>query len=221
MARRPVFEPILDKPPYHKTSYIDFEWYPGFAITQKRKSIQSLHDAFLSKFNQKGKVLEISTKSEDPLGAQLSAFRLSITSSGRKKLTLEESYQRGKVFKDGYKPRDEDDLKQIRTENRRHTISGFIFNGLSFPTHPESLFYDWLYWFYLMENPQLIQDLIKGNFLAFSDIEFNPKKSISTQARSIAIFVSLYKNGYLNDVSFFEKEIFIPFYLKNIYRGLL
>ena len=41
----------------------------------------------------------------------------------------------------------------------------------------------------------IIEELVKYD--TFTDIEFNPKKSINCQARTCAILVSLYKNDLL------------------------
>ena len=52
---------------------------------------------------------------------------------------------------------------------------------------------------------------------AFTDIEFNPKKSLNCQARSCAVFVSLAKKNLLN-IALESKEAFLdilsddPFY---------
>ena len=67
---------------------------------------------------------------------------------------------------------------------------------------PKSLFYDWLYTktlFHSNRNVKLKEDFINSNFDAFSDIEFNPKKSFSCQARTLALCVSLQKNESINN----------------------
>ncbi len=56
-----------------------FEWYSGFAVSQKQKSIKSLHNAIL-KADVNAKPLEISTKSMEAIGIKLSAFNLKINS---------------------------------------------------------------------------------------------------------------------------------------------
>lgn len=43
-----------------------------------------------------------------------------------------------------------------------------------------------------MENKHLILEILK--FKAFTDITFNPKKSFNCQARSVAMFVSLWNS---------------------------
>ena len=56
---------------------VQFEFFSGFSETQKQKSILSLHNSFLSKHGNM-KILEISSKSQNPLGISLSAFNLMI-----------------------------------------------------------------------------------------------------------------------------------------------
>lgn len=61
--------------------------------------------------------------------------------------------------------------------------------GEDFPTTPLTAFYDWLYIRALWQN-QLLADQL-GKFKAFSDIAFNPKRSVNCQARSAALYVAL------------------------------
>ena len=82
MAQRPIFlsTQIKNNKEYFNAEIIDFKWHPGYSVSQKRKSINSLHENFTQKFTEK-KVLEISTKSENQIGVELSAFNLKINPS--------------------------------------------------------------------------------------------------------------------------------------------
>ena len=68
------------------------------------------------------------------------------------------------------------------------------------------MFYDYLYINALYQNKKLANEISKYDI--FTDIEFNPQKSLNCQAHSVAIFVSLYKKGildkYINDIKLFE-----------------
>ena len=76
-----------------------------------------------------------------------------------------------------------------------------------------SHFYDWLYINALRSNKELANEVIKYN--SFTDIVFNPKKSFNCQARSCAIFVSLYNNSLL-EKALKSKESFLEvIYKKN------
>ena len=57
------------------------------------------------------------------------------------------------------------------------------------PLNPKTVFYNWLYINAVLENPLLAAELLKYN--AFTDIEFNPAKSINCQAKAAALFVAL------------------------------
>ena len=46
MATRPVFSPSLEGESLVKINYIDFDWFPGMSLTQKQKSIDSLHQNY-------------------------------------------------------------------------------------------------------------------------------------------------------------------------------
>ncbi len=59
-------------------------------------------------------------------------------------------------------------------------------------------FYDWLYMTALWQNRDLAEKLLE--FRGFSDIVFNPKKSINCQAHSAALFVSLYQSGEIESM---------------------
>ena len=56
-----------------------FEWFAGFAVSQKQKSIASFHEMIRIRGK---KPLEISTKSTVPLGVKLSAFNLKLKAIG-------------------------------------------------------------------------------------------------------------------------------------------
>ncbi|ENV15659.1 DarT1-associated NADAR antitoxin family protein [Acinetobacter guillouiae] len=75
MANRPVFIQKQDGKQLVEVKYIDFEWFAGLHYSQKQKSIRSLHDAFL-KESPCAQILEVSSKSENTLGIDLSAFNL-------------------------------------------------------------------------------------------------------------------------------------------------
>lgn len=97
MAIRPIFIPKFEGDFLVKTQNIDFEWFPGLSVSQKQKSIDSLHSA-AKKLEGVGKVLEISSKSKSELGIALSAFNLMIKSAKGKRVSVECVFQSSKVF---------------------------------------------------------------------------------------------------------------------------
>lgn len=216
MTKRPVFM-AHDKWPYYRTAYVDFDWNPGFAVSQKRKNITAMHIAFRASYPESN-VLEISSKSMQEHGEDLSAFFLKkFVPQLNEARPVECVFQAGKVFENGG-PYEDILLKAPREAKRddRLKTSGklvcFKFDGTEYPLEPKTLFYDHLYINALLENPELITAVMKYD--AFTDVEFNPTKSINCQAKAAAVFVSLSRLGLLSKVkdldSFKEIMIFRP-----------
>ncbi|MGN7437589.1 MAG: DarT1-associated NADAR antitoxin family protein [Alcanivorax sp.] len=196
MAQRSIYIPDLEKVGV-TVKKIDFQWYPGMAKVQKQRSISSLHEE--GEKHGISPILEISSKSKDDLGIKLSAFNLFFTTQKYKQtLSVEAAFQGSKVFEHGgpfqdlYSKSSREAKKDIRLKESGNLIC-FQFFGITFDLKPRTLFYDWLYINALLKNKNL------GNFLTkykgFTDIEFNPKKSINCQAYSAALYVSLIENN--------------------------
>lgn len=75
MATRSVFV-SKDYYPFFEEIKVEFDWFPGFALSQKRKSQISLHQNFLYSYPNES-VLEISSASLYSIGSELSAMHLS------------------------------------------------------------------------------------------------------------------------------------------------
>lgn len=211
MAKRPVYIPINTGNCFVETKFIDFEWFPGFSVSQKQKSIESLHEES-KKIIKDINILEISSKSKDDLGVNLSAFNLLITTvKNNRKYTVESAFQASKVFDNGGPYVDLLDKTSMEAKkDKRLKTSGklkkFKFYDFEWNLEPKTAFYDWLYINALKKNEDLSKELLHYN--AFTDIEFNPEKSINCQAYAAALFVSLSKRGILNEV-FFNKSSYL------------
>ena len=209
MARRPVFITSNFKP-YFFEEIISFQYFNGFADVQKEKSIRSLHTAYLD-CHPNDRILEVSSKSEDLLGRELSAFNLKIRLNDDMEYSVESAFQSSKVFENGGPYKDLLNKSSVEAKrDRRIKESGslihFSYRNMIFPLFPKTLFYDWLYINALNCYPDLGQAALEYN--AFTDIAFNPQKSLNCQARSVAIYVSLKKNG-LFDQSLESKDSFL------------
>jgi hypothetical protein len=68
---------------------------------------------------------------------------------------------------------------------------------------PQTAFYDWVYISALIARKDLAEGLSK--YSAFTDIEFNPEKSINCQAYSVALFVSLQRGNLLEQATSSQK----------------
>lgn len=194
MAKRPIYIPQKSGELLVRTEYVDFHWFPGMAITQKQKSVHSLHENAISLGICKNP-LEVSSKSFVELGVRLSAFNLSATTQKFKKtFTVESAYQSSKVFEHGGPYLDLLYSKSIEAKkDKRIKESGnlkhFEFFGVQWELEPKTAFYDWIYINSLHKNKEAIEQLKKYD--AFTDIEFNPEKSINCQAYSAALYRAL------------------------------
>lgn len=212
MALRPVF---LSKTSDVKIENINFKWYPGFSVSQKKKSVNSLHSE-IEKIYPHYKILEVSSKSGLEVGVKASAFNLSIERGGRK-YTVEQLYQASKFYKR------KESLLNLLKENlsskemkmiankydNEDELIKFKFFEKEFPLEPKNYFYNWLYIKCLHENTEIAKEILKYD--GFTDIEFNPLKSYSCQAHACAVYKYLYLNDLLEESLENEKN-----FLKNI-----
>ena len=194
MAKRICFIPRPNKQPIFEEIEVDFQYYNGFSYTQKKKSITALHQS-IHNYDKNLKILEISTKSQNEIGVALSAFNLEVHDEKSKRMIpLENIFQSSKVFTNDGPFRDLIEVKpheaksDTRLKNSGELI-GFSYNGKLWELEPKTMFYDWLYIHALASNEFLAKQVLEYN--AFTDMEFNHKKSINCQARSVAIFVGL------------------------------
>lgn len=210
MAKRPVFSIRQGKV---VQNIFSFEWFSGFAISQKQKSIESLHHAIL-KADIDARPLEISTKSKKTLGKNLSAFNLRLNN-----YALENIFQSAKVFKNGGPYLDllhvppKDAKRDERLQNSGN-LRNFCYQGEEFPLIPKTAFYDFIYIAAVKNSFQADEIKQISDYNYFTDIEFNPAKSINTQARSAALIrLLLHEYGNLPD---FSKEDFIQYHKEHI-----
>ncbi len=213
MAKRPIFVPLHKGKRYVLERYVDFQWHAGFAKSQKQKSIRALHEMAARDYGVINP-LEVSSKSEDPLGVALSSFNLSFTTQKGLTLTVEAAFQGSKVFELGGPYRDifgktPVDAKRDQRLKSSGQLIGFSFFGDDWKLEPKTAFYDWLYIKALLKNPDLVSEVTDRD--AFTDIEFNPERSINCQARSVALFCALYHNDILES-SLKDRESFLALY---------
>ena len=165
MANRPIYMPSVNTESLLEIKEVDFKWFPGLSISQKQKSINSLHSAAKEQLGLKN-ILEISSKSESPLGVELSAFNLQLTSQDNIKASVEVFFQGSKVFsEDGpftdlYLKTSREEKKDSRLKESGNLVE-FNFEGKSWPLIPNTLFYSWLYINALDQNKSLANDLLQ------------------------------------------------------------
>ena len=206
MANRPVYIP-LTQPPFFREVSIEFVYNSGFAVCQKRKNIEAIHNAFGQQYPH-SKILEISSKSLQPLGVSMSAFFLmkQIPSLGHS-VPVESAYHGAKKFEQGGPYPDLYHVfpREAKRDPRLNTsgpMCAFTFEGVDYPLEPTHGFYNWLYIQALQENRELVEQVLAYD--AFTDIEYNPRKSLNCQARAAAVFVGMMKAGLVDELNDFH-----------------
>lgn len=213
MAIRPIYIPQENGDCLVKTEMVEFKFHAGFALVQKQKCIAELHQSAKEKFKLNN-ILEVSSKSTEELGVALSAFNLMIDDKKtEQKYSVECAFQSAKVFENGGAYLDllnvtsREAKKDERLKNSGRLLK-FEFQGTEWALTPLTAFYDWLYINALNQNELFHEDLLR--YQAFTDIEFNPNKSINCQAYSVAMFVALAKRDLIHQIH--SPETFLKLY---------
>ena len=213
MSTRPCYRPLDKFVGYRTVESAPFIWAGGFAFSQKQKNVVALHDA-IHRIDPAAKVLEISSKSLQPLGVSLSAFNLKFRHGGAE-CSVESVFQASKVFDGGVGPFPElysHDSREVRHHvqdvSAGHRLLAFELDGVRWELEPKTAFFFRLYIQALLANPELAEE-VKG-FDAFTDIEFNPKRQVNCQAAAAAFYVSLCKTGKLEE-AMSSREAFVMF----------
>lgn len=200
MAERPVFIPSLKPGRLVEEISVAFLWHKGMAPSQKKKNVAELHAAAAKR--GLSPLLEVSTKSEERLGQRLSAFNLMVELEDGGAIPLESAFQGSKVFENagpfidifGVEGREAKRDERLATSG---SLQCFRFEGQDFPLIPKTAFYDWLYIRALHPHREFLKRL--HSYSGFTDIEFNPERSINCQARSCATFVALDRLDLLDE----------------------
>jgi len=222
MANRPIFLSTNNPKKLFEEKNIEFKFYTGFSLSQKSKSIQSLHRS--AKKEGIDNILEVSTKSDSKIGWDLSAFNLMVDFNDSKQISVECAFQGSKVFesniqyKDIYFKQSIEAKKDLRLKSSGNII-GFNFRDEFWSNEPKTAFYDWIYINALYKQPNITKELL--NYSVFSDIEFNPKRSINCQARTCAIFVSLVRLGLIDEALSCKDRFIEVVYPNSLIQGVL
>jgi hypothetical protein len=200
MVERPIFVAKPESRELVDEVFLHTIWRPAFAAAEKKENIKSLHKAAENAGYRN--ILEVSTKSANKRGRHLSAFHLKVKTAQKGAVPLECVFQGSKVFEHGgpfvdlFKAQPREAKKDSRLKESGQLVA-FRFEGIDWPLEPKTAFYDWLYVTSIYPHREWAVKLYA--YGGFSDIEFDPTRSINCQARSIALFLSLMKRGELDE----------------------
>ncbi|MEN2751272.1 hypothetical protein AAIR29_06455 [Psychrobacter sp. FBL11] len=203
VEHKPVFMPRVNSDNLVKTDMVRFERHVGFASRQKKKSINDMHQVIRKKYGF-NHVLELSSKSGNKLSFLLSPLSLKLTDEHNgAQYSVENIFQASKVFEHGgpYTDLLAVPPRQAKKDERLQSsgeLIGYNDFGMEWNLEPLTAFYDWLYINALKQNTQLHEEVMQ--YQAFTDLEFNPKKSIHCPAYSLAMFVALNKRDLLDNI---------------------
>lgn len=164
--------------------WFEFVWNAGFAVTQKQKNILNLHASIKKETNETA--LEVSSKGLVSIGRNIGAFSLKYND-----VPLENVFQSSKKFKNGGPYRDllsvtpKEAKRDERIRNSGKIVS-FCLGEEEWPIEPQTAFYDYIYVKALVQSYGMALNLAEYSW--FTDIEFNPNRSINCQARSAAVY---------------------------------
>lgn len=204
-ATRLVFIPQREGNKLVDAKEVTFDWHKGMSFQVRQRSLQSLHENIKIEGLAKHP-LEISSKSFEELGVKLSAFNLEGCIPNKNKIfTVETIFQSSKVFKNDPDSPYRDILTKTSREAkqderlRNKELVCFDYFGLRWELEPKTAFYDWVYINVLENyNKNLAEKIM--NYDAFTDIEFNHKKSINCQAYAVALYKALeWRGGLIQD----------------------
>lgn len=190
----------------------DFIWNGGFALTQKQKNINALHQAIKDRTGELS--LDISSKSTVIIGKDLSAFSLKLSG-----IYLENIFQAAKKYEHGGPYLDllnvsPKDAKREERHSNSGALVSFIYNNEAWSLEPKTAFYDYIYVNAVIEKYGY--DLDISNYQWFTDIEFNPQKSINCQARAVAIYQLIQQEKCYDVIK--DKDTWISFH-QNFVQG--
>ena len=143
-----------------------------------------------------------------------------VTEEEAKKIEENFTQKQNKEKKEKKNMPNKEDKKKEAKKDERHKKSGkllyFLYEGEKWPLQPKTAFYDYIYMKAVLQcfKREEIEKLFFYDW--FTDIEFNPKKSINCQARSVTILTYIMKHHLENTLN--AKQDWIAFH-KQIVKG--
>ena len=166
--------------------FFEIHWHPGFARVQKEKRISKEFHAAADKDGFRH-LLEISTKAKSERGRHLSVFHMKVNLPGMIQIPLEWAFQGSKVFERGGPFTDlySMELRDAKRDPRLNESGSLPASGSPtlLPTGTENSFLRLAICHLLKDWPDWAAKLYA--YGGFTDVEFNPHRSINCQARSV------------------------------------
>ena len=165
-------------------------------------------ETYLDHYRGSHKRLEVSSRSDSPLGRHCSAMNLDIV-DGQSNYKLECVYQGSKVFEYGgpYVALYNENPFDVKRDRRIYSsgkLTAFYYKRNYWDKNELDYFYDWLYIGAIYSQNTIMSQLC--DYGAFTDQFFNSKRSMSTQAKSCAVLVSLIMLGRLDEAMSSKKD---------------
>ena len=104
-------------------------------------------------------------------------------------------FEGGGPFTDLYSAEPHAAKRDARLRGTRRLVE-FRFEAQRMPITRPTAFYDWLYINAVLRSGISLDTVI--SYDGFTDIEFNPRKSLNCQARACAQFVSIWRRRFLD-----------------------
>lgn len=213
MATRPVFVPDTDPDLDHQQLVheheVDFQWVTDPSAEKKKENIAKFHAA--ARHRNLVSLLEVSSESEDPLGALLAASNLGVADARSYLVPLNAAYHGSKVFTGGgpfidLYVRSEQEIAADTRLGDSGNLAGFRFAGLEWGRKSGTMFYDWLTLHAIHRNPKLRRGVRR--FKGFTDITCRLADDTVCHARSCALYVALVEKKLIDDV-LADQDLFI------------
>ena len=130
---------------------------------------------------------------------------------------IENIFQSSKKYENGGPYLDLLDVlpKDAKRDERHHSsgkLVAFVKDGVEWALEPKTSFYDYIYMLTVIENFGCELDLSEYHW--FTDIEFNPSKSINCQARAVAIYKLIQEKAAFDVLN--NKDDWVEFHSKYV-----
>lgn len=211
MAIRPLYLIQPDSNDWLKEHSIEFDWVSSEwnkedmteNIAIFKENTEALEEKTKELFPELN-IIDISPYSSSEIGVALDGINLELIVKD-KKMKVESIYEGSKVFERSgpYQqlymkpPRVARYDRRVYRRKDRKIITGFQFFGKYFFQTPQHYYYNWLYCNILHQHQSLVEQVTEYD--GFTDSTKQPKRSKTSSAEALAIYMSMYHGGVIED----------------------